>query len=270
MTDRDFERACALVSRRYGLDMEAKRILLECRLAHERARLGMPSFSAYLDLLEAGCDSVAETRFADLVTTHYTYFMRESSQFAFLESHAFPELLQRRPGRTWSILCAGCSTGEECYTLSMLVEDYARFHRMPDVRITGIDLSQPAIEEARASTYPEARIDKVPAHWRSTYFARTPEGLFTVNPAIRRRVRFLRANFADEAALAATFDLIFCRNVIIYFHAAAKQRALDALHRHLADDGYLVLGHAEIIRDRDKFAYCGDSIYRKRAKAMHA
>ena len=92
-----------------------------CRLSRERERLGFSSFSAYLDKVEAETDPEATARFVDLVTTHYTYFLRERRQFDFLRTTAFPELERSKPNRTWNILCAGCSTGEECYTASCLL-----------------------------------------------------------------------------------------------------------------------------------------------------
>ena len=94
--------------------MRSKRVLLNCRLSRERERLGFSSFSAYLDKVESETDPEATARFVDLVTTHYTYFLRERRQFDFLRTTAFPELERSKPNRTWNILCAGCSTGEEC------------------------------------------------------------------------------------------------------------------------------------------------------------
>lgn len=268
LTDKEFERACSFIDRAYGLNMKSKRILLECRLARERARTGLSTCDEYLDLVESGRDAEATARFADLVTTHYTYFLRESSQFEFIADQAFPELERRRPNRPWNILCAGCSTGEECYSVSMLVEDYARLHRIPDVRIVGVDVSAPALKEARAGVYPASRIDRVPSHWKATYFTKQEDGCFAVNERVRRRVRFAQANLAGVESLGRTFDLVLCRNVVIYLNQKAKRHAIDLLYRHLADSCYLVLGHAEIVRDRARFAYQGHSIYRKLAEAQ--
>lgn len=262
MTDTEFERTCALISRLLGLEMRAKRILLECRLSRERERLELPSFADYLDLVESGENPQVFQRFVDLVTTHYTYFMRESSQFSFLESTAFPKLEQRVHGRPWKILCAGCSTGEEAYTLSMLVEDYGRLHNAPQVAIRALDVSAPVLDTARRGVYAASHIDKVPHHWKSLYFSRDGED-FRVNENIRSRVTFQRANLDDVGAIRGSYDLILCRNVIIYFTHDAKERVINLLHQHLEPQGFLVLGHAEIARDRTKFAYEGDSIYRK-------
>ncbi|WP_080799767.1 CheR family methyltransferase [Arabiibacter massiliensis] len=266
LTDREFDRACTYLARSFGLDMRSKRVLLECRLSRERERLGMPSFSAYLDLMESGANPAARARFIDLVTTHYTYFLRESRQFDFLRTVALPELERARPRRTWNILCAGCSTGEECYTVSMLVEDYARGRDIPPVRITGIDVSEPALAEARRAVYPASRIEKVPPRWLSSYFVREGKDYAVAEP-VRRRVAFAYANLSDAAPLARTYDLILCRNVIIYFEDRTRERVLDTLHRHLALSSYLVLGHAEIVRDRALFAYRGNSIYQKLPEA---
>lgn len=190
MTDSEFEQVRSFLAQTYGLDMDSKRTLLECRLARERDRLQLPSFSAYFDLVESGRNQQERNRFVNLVTTHYTYFLRESAQFKFLFATAFPELLAKRPNRPWNILCAGCSTGEECYSVSMLVEDYARTHPIPSVRITGIDLSQPAIEEARTAAYPESRINRVPRRWRNAYFVRNVS--CTPLPSASARASFWR------------------------------------------------------------------------------
>lgn len=265
MTDNEFQRACSLVAQSYGLDMAAKRVLLECRLSREREQLGLSTYSDYLNLIESGEDRPARERFVDLITTHYTYFMRESSQLAFLQDRAFPELLQRKPDRTWRILCAGCSTGEECYTVSMLVEDFTRLHTIPDVKITGIDVSRPALDLARKAAYPRTHVDKSPRHWLAAYFDER-DGEFSVAPGIRQRVSFKTANLAEERPFAGTFDLILCRNVIIYFDRKTRQRALESLARHLSEEGYLVLGHAEIASNLGQLAYRGDSIYQRKTE----
>ena len=268
MTDSEFEQVRSFLAQTYGLDMDSKRTLLECRLARERDRLQLPSFSAYFDLVESGRNQQERNRFVNLVTTHYTYFLRESAQFKFLFATAFPELLAKRPNRPWNILCAGCSTGEECYSVSMLVEDYARTHPIPSVRITGIDLSQPAIEEARTAAYPESRINRVPRRWRNAYFVRNGQ-LYTVAERIRSSVFLAQGNLCDDEVLRRTYDLIMCRNVIIYLKAEVRNRVIATLHRHLAPSSYLMLGHAEIIRERTLFEYQGNSVYRRQAKATN-
>lgn len=266
LTDSEFERTCSYLARTYGLNMESKRVLLECRLSRERDRLGLPSFAAYLDVVESGRDPQACERFVNLVTTHYTYFLRESGQFDFIAKTAFPELLAKRPDRPWNVLCAGCSTGEECYGLSMLVEDFARTRSLPPVRITGLDVSKPSIEEARAAVYPAARVDKVPARWLRSYFSER-DGSFAVADHVRSRVSFVQGNLADPHALRRTYDLVLCRNVIIYFKDKVRDRVIGMLYDHLAPSCYLVLGHAEIVRERTLFAYRGNSIYQKQPKA---
>lgn len=242
--------------------MKAKRVLLECRLTRERERLGLSTFGQYLDMIESEQNTTARTQFINLVTTHYTYFMRESSQFSFIRDTVLPELLARRSHRPWRFLCAGCSTGDECYSLSMIVEDFAKLHPLPDVTITGVDISESVLAEARIGRYPESHIERAPRHWRMGYFK--PDGYgYVVRDQIRNRVRFYRANLTEPEALRRTYDLILCRNTIIYFEDAVKQRFITTLHQHLIDEGYLILGHAEIVRDRTRFAYQGDSIYRK-------
>ena len=266
MSDIEFKRACSLAARLYGLDMRAKRVLLECRLTRERARLGCSSYTDYLNLIESGSDRTATERFADLITTHYTYFMRESSQFTFLKEVALPRLARTNPRRTWNILCAGCSTGEECYSVSMLVEDYGRTHPIPHVRITGVDISEEALDTARKAVYPLSHVEKVPPLWLASYFEKRGDD-YAVTTPVRRRVTFRCTNLSAEDALIRTYDIILCRNVIIYFDEQARERALHMFHQHLSPEGYLVLGHAEIVRDKALFTYRGDSIYQKKPEA---
>ena len=197
MTDSEFEQVRSFLAQTYGLDMNSKRTLLECRLARERDRLQLPSFSAYFDLVES-----------------------------------------------------------------------ARTHPIPSVRITGIDLSQPAIEEARTAAYPESRINRVPRRWRNAYFVRNGQ-LYTVAERIRSRVFLAQGNLCDDEVLRRTYDLIMCRNVIIYLKAEVRNRVIATLHRHLAPSSYLMLGHAEIIRERTLFEYQGNSVYRRQAKATN-
>lgn len=267
LTDTEFERTCTYLSRTFGLDMRSKRVLLECRLSREQERVSATSFSAYLDLVESGLDPEARARFIDLVTTHYTYFLRESKQFDFLRTSALPELMRTRPRRTWNILCAGCSTGEECYSVSMLVEDFKRTHDIPPVRITGIDVSEPALREAREAIYPLSRVDKAPSRWLSSYFVKNG-GRYQVADRIRKRVSFECANLHDAKALRRTYDLILCRNVIIYFNEQTREQVLHMMYHHLAVGSYLILGHAEIVHDRAQFAYLGDSIYQRQPEAV--
>ncbi len=267
LTDREFDRVCTYLARTFGLNMRSKRVLLECRLSHERDRLGLPSFSSYFDKVESGADPEATDRFVDLVTTHYTYFLRENTQFDFLRTTALPELELARPHRQWNILCAGCSTGEECYTTSMIVEDYSRKHTIPPVRITGIDISKAAIEKARRAVYHPPHVEKVPPRWLSSYFTHDGE-TYTVTGPIRRRVTYMQANLSDPEALRRCYDLILCRNVIIYFDNRTREKVIDNLYCHLADSGYLILGHAETIHNQTKFVYRKDSVYQKQSEAI--
>lgn len=229
-------------------------------------RLGFATFGDYFAMVEENPGSPEEQRFIDLITTHYTYFMRESSQFDFIRATAFAELSQRPSNRPWRILCAGCATGEECYDLAMLAEDFSRLHNIPDVFITGIDLSEPALRRARAGVYPASCMTKVPDKWRTMYFENKGND-FKVSDRLRARIRFAQGNLSDPDMLHRTYDLVLCRNTTIYLNRDAKQRVINTLHRHLAHGGYLVLGHAEIISNRSQFEYCGNSIYRKQPKA---
>ena len=123
-------------------------------------------------------------------------------------------------------------------------------------------------KKARTAAYPESRINRVPRRWRNAYFVRNGQ-LYTVAERIRSRVFLAQGNLCDDEVLRRTYDLIMCRNVIIYLKAEVRNRVIATLHRHLAPSSYLMLGHAEIIRERTLFEYQGNSVYRRQAKATN-
>jgi chemotaxis protein methyltransferase CheR len=240
----------AVIRRESGISLsDAKKALLVGRLARRLRELGMSSYEAYLERVETDADE--RVLMLDAIATNETHFFREPAQFAFLRERVFPRWLEeaslgKRPRRVriWS---AGCSTGEEPYTLAMLLASF--FPRDWDLEVLATDLSTKALARARAAVWPIERAREIPPALLKTYMLRgtgPEEGRMKAGPDLRQIVRFERLNLADERWDSdERFDAILCRNVLIYFDAEGKRRAVSRLLDHLAEGGFFFVGHAE-------------------------
>ena len=224
--------------------------ILSRRLAKRLAFLGVRDFRDYYRLIRYGRDREQElSDLMDLLTTNETYFFREMFQLKALTDEIIPELLQRReersverPLRIWS---AGCSTGEEPYTVAMLLLETGCGKRAP-VEIIGTDISHRVLQHARRGVYGDSAFRATDDYFRQKYFRREGDG-FRVIDAVRDLVTISHLNLLDEArvALISRVDIIFCRNVMIYFDRPVRVRVADVFYRALREGGYLLLGHAD-------------------------
>lgn len=258
LTDGDFERLGRFIYDHCGIKMPpSKKTMLESRLQRRVRDLGMESFSRYCDYLFSVAGQDGETvTMIDLVTTNKTDFFREADHFTFLAERMLPRWWethggQDRPLRVWS---AGCSTGEEPYTLAMVLQQFAE--RCPgfDFRILATDISTRVLEKARLAVYGEERVRAVPEPLLRKYFLRSKdrdEKLVRIVPELRRRVLFERLNFMEAFSIRGEFDVIFCRNVIIYFDRSTQERLIGRFIEHLHADGHLFLGHSETLSGHD-------------------
>jgi len=247
---RVFRRFQAVIRRESGISLsDAKKALLVGRLGRRLRDLGIDSFEEYLERVEA--DAGERVLMLDAIATNETHFFREPAQFTFLKEKVFPRWLEdaaagHRPRRLriWS---AGCSTGEEPYSLAMLLASF--FPRDWDLEIRASDLSTKALARACAAVWPLERAREIPPALLKTYMLRgtgPEEGRMKAGPELRALVTFERLNFADETwASGGPFDAILCRNVLIYFDAEGKRRAVSRLLDHLAEGGFFFVGHAE-------------------------
>lgn len=252
LRDAEFDTLRSLIHDVAGIALApVKRTLLEARLQRRLRALGVTSFQAYLERLrELG--SVELVEMINCVTTNKTDFYREPHHFRFLQQQVLPAVEQRASGarrlRVWS---AGCSTGEEPYTIALAIAD-ALGSRLSawDVRILASDIDTTVLAHAASGTYAADRIEAVPERLRDQYFvpsAHVP-GAFDIDDRLRRLVTFRRINFADQRwPINTTFDLIFCRNVIIYFDRDTQATLFERFSRLLRRDGHLVIGHSETL-----------------------
>lgn len=249
LTDAEFRLFTELLRDRCGLHFdEATRFLVEKRITRLIKESDAGSFSSYVYQLRHGAQAEEEfSRVVDALTTNETYFFRERSQLSALVEEIIPEALSqqttgRRPISIWS---AGCSSGEEPYSIVMMALE-ANLVPGRDFRVYASDISRSVLAKARRGIYREASFRETGASTRLRYFAQK-ESLMRVSDEVKRHVDFVHMNLLDEAktTLLGAMDVILCRNVIIYFDLATKQRVMSTFHRKLRPGGYMLLGHSE-------------------------
>ncbi len=237
-----------MIHARYGIFFtDDSRFLVESRLSERLVHLGLSSFEDYHHFLRYHPDGAAEIEDAiDLLTTNETYFFREDYQLRAFSRDILSELHRRlgakRRLRIWS---AGCSSGEEAYTIAMLVHESNLF-RDWDVRIFGSDISRKVLSKARRGIYSESAFRTTSPEMIKRYFTEVSDG-WRVNDEIKTFCHFGHLNILDEERIVflGCVDVIFCRNVLIYFNKRSKMRAISLLYERLNPEGYLLLGHTE-------------------------
>lgn len=228
-----------------GINLQSgKEGLVTSRLSKRLRKLGHVDFAAYLRHVRDDPKELSEL--VDALTTNKTSFFRESQHFDFLTEAVLPTLAERGDAaRFWS---AGCSTGEEPYTLAMVLSETRPAARRLDARILATDISSRALAQARAGRYSAATVADVPSHLLQRHFVRERapgDDRYRVGEAVRRLVTFARLNLMAHWPMRGPFDVILCRNVMIYFDRPTQQRLVDRFADLLAPSGYLIVGHSE-------------------------
>ncbi|HYK01560.1 MAG TPA: protein-glutamate O-methyltransferase CheR [Thermoanaerobaculia bacterium] len=270
LTDEEFALFQTLIYREAGIHLSPmKKALLVSRLGKRLRELGLRSFAAYHRIVreDRGGELV---RMLDAICTNETHFFREPRQFAHIESTIVPawraDAEAGRRAKSIRVWSAACSTGEEPYSIAMLLAHCFADDPQWRIEILASDLSTRVLQQAREGVWPIQRAKHIPEHLLKAYMMRgrrTQEGLMKAKPGLRSLIDFARVNLNDPSpAVTGRFDLIFCRNVLIYFDDASKARVLDRLLAHLAPSGFIFLGHAESLsRWTDRVRSVGPTIY---------
>jgi chemotaxis protein methyltransferase CheR len=261
LTDAEFESLVKFIRANYGIDLRKKRLLIEARMYSVLTEKKLSTFSEYFELLRH--DGNELNTLMNKLTTNHTYFMREPRHFEFLKDVILPRQEKTNREHNLRIWSAGCSTGEEAYTAIMTMEDYFRGIPGWDYRILATDISTKVLTNAQQGVYAAESLRNLPHAWEHLYFRKSGDA-YVLNDEIKREVIFRQLNLMDDFHFQHPFDLIFCRNVMIYFGQDSKDKLVRKFCEVLKPGGYLFIGHSETIqRDAASFRYIEPSIYQK-------
>lgn len=267
LSDRDFAWIAERLHSQCRISLgEGKREMVHARLGKRLRDLGLHSYKDYLHHLQTDLSGEELNTMVDLLTTNLTFFLREAPHFQYLRDTLIPSWRDSKKNRLrlWS---AGCSSGEEAYSLAMLLLETMPPEKLTDTLILATDISARMLEKARAGIYPAAALREVPPHWRAAYFRNGRQGKdlsYRVNELPRRLVRLRPLNLAGPWPMQGRFDLIFCRNVMIYFDVPTQEELVRRFHDMLHPGGVLVVGHSEsLTRIRHPLHYIQPSVYQR-------
>ena len=267
ITDREFGELVQFIRENYGINLSQKRSLVLGRLQHYIDQSGFANFSAYFHSVVSDKTGKAGSVLVDKLTTNHTYFWREPQHFEFLKMSVLPALIReeskRKDLRIWS---AGCSTGEEPYTLAMLLDSFLGSEKpLWDTQILATDISASVLEEAQKGVYHISQMEALPGNWRTSYTEKVDKEYCLLKDAIRREVIFRRFNLMNQVfPFKRKFHLIFCRNVMIYFDADTRRQLVNRFYDHMESGGYLFIGHSESLgRQESGYRFVAPAVYRK-------
>ena len=267
ITDVEFTRIYKFLKQRYGVDMHRKREIVEGRLENYVRDKGFATYTEYMDTLEQDITGELEKDMVNILTTNHTFFMRETEHFDFLRRIVLPELKAKEAGKKdLSIWCGASSTGEEPYTLAMVLKDFFGLeHDKWDTQILATDVSTAALSHAIAGIYTREQIEPMPDAWKRRYFKADKEGeYYTVTDEIKREVLFRKFNLMEPFPFRRRMHVIFLRNVMIYFDNATKRSLVQKIYEGMEPGGYFFIGRTETIeRDWVPFEMIQPSVYRK-------
>jgi len=265
-SDADF-RALAQVAYDYaGIALsDSKRNLLYSRLSRRLRHLGFDSFAEYREYLQGNRSEIEN--FINSISTNHTKFFREAHHFEHLRAHVavpFPQALRAGTARRLRIWSAGCSSGEEPYTIAVVLKREIPDIRSQDVKILATDIDTEVLAKAAQGIFAVSATDDVPAAYRD-FFRRDKDGRHvTIDSELRDAIAFRRLNLMDEWPFRGPFDAIFCRNVMIYFDGATKTRLIERFTRMIRPGGWLYIGHSEsLIGAHPGLQSVGRTVYRR-------
>ena len=272
ITEKEFQQLTGYIREHYGIKLgQEKRALVLGRLTQILAKQNMPSFTAYFEHLIADDSGQAVYELLNRITTNHTYFMREPAHFTIFEKRVLPWVREMaaddRDARIWS---AGCSRGQEPYTLAMIMQDFFGHDKMKwSTQILATDISQQALTAASSGVYAAEETEPLPDRWKKMHFHKTGLDQLQVNEALRSQLVIRRFNLMNQQfPFKKKFHVIFCRNVMIYFDGPTKRDLVKRFHQHLLPGGYLFIGHSESLgRENSGFQYVQPAVYRKEQRS---
>ena len=266
ITTQEFNRIREYIKANYGISLnDEKKSLIYSRLRTTLVDQGFDNFTDYFDHLLKDKSGAGITTFVNKVTTNHTFFMRESDHFDYLREHVMPYIADTyRSQKDLRLWCCACSSGEESVTLQMIVHDYFKKKgEQWNTQMLATDISPQVLDKAVYARYPTETLANLPQSWQNDYFAK--EGANSaVKPAIRDNILYRKLNMMDAFPFKKRFQVIFCRNVMIYFDAAVRDAVVKKFYDVTEPGGYLFIGHSESLNHTDTaYKYIKPAIYRK-------
>ncbi len=258
----EFSRVARLIYKTCGIHLkEGKQDLVKARLGRRLRTLALGSFDEYFDLVENDATGVELAEMVDLLTTNKTEFFRDSAHFEFIRREILPWCSDLERVRFWS---AGCSTGQEPYSLAIVVREFFRDLSRRDCRILATDICRPALDRALEGKFAEADTEGLPSEYRSRYFSKTDGGSIRVGPALSGLIHFARLNLMEKWPMRGPFQLIMCRNVMIYFDRETRGELVGKFSNLLGPGGCLMVGLSESLTGLSHtLKYVQPAVYRK-------
>ena len=263
ISDNDFNRLAKFIQTNYGIDLTQKRQLITGRLSNPLKQRGYTSFSDFVNQVIQTKDNDLITLLLDKLTTNYTFFMREKEHLDLFCQKIIPDIVQRHQrDKTLAIWSAGCSTGEEPYNITMFLFDYLGPQAAQwDTRLLATDISNRAMTAAKKGVYELP--DTIPPDWKKKYFVKQPDGHYQVAPKVRDNVIFQPFNLMDPIHFRRKFDVIFCRNVMIYFDQPTKDALVQRFYDATVPGGYLLISKSENLSANTPYRRLAPSTFQK-------
>lgn len=263
ISDDDFSRLVKFIHGQYGIDLSQKRQLVTSRLSSLVTQQGFSSFTPFLDKLLKKQDQGDMELVLNRLTTNYTFFMREKEHLDLFCQKIIPDIVQRhQKDKTLAIWSAGCSTGEEPYNITMFLFDYLGAQASQwDTRLLATDISNRAMTAAKKGVYELP--DTIPADWKKKYFIPQSGGQYQVAPRVRDNVIYQPFNLMDPIKFRRKFDVIFCRNVMIYFDQPTKDALVRRFYDATAPGGYLLISKSENLSANMPYRRLAPSTFQK-------
>lgn len=266
ITDSEFQRIVSYMHKNYGIDLSQKRVLVGGRLENYLARNGYASCDEYMAKVENNPGGEEATDIVNALTTNHTYFMRESEHFDFMQKTVLPWAKAKAAAtKDLRIWCGASSTGEEPYTLAMVLMDYFGLeHSSWDTKVLATDISTRVLAHAARGIYLKEDIDPLPSKWKQRYFKQISAEEYQVKDVLKNELIFRQFNLMNPLPFRKRFHIVFLRNVMIYFPNETKHQLVQRIYDCMEPGGYLFIGTTESLdRHKINFQYVQPSVYRK-------
>lgn len=265
LTSQEFEKLCLFIKKKYGIDLFKKKALIESRL---NSFINSHAYDNYTHLIDDILNNKSDKLMILLLnklTTNHTYFMREKEHFDYFSKIVMPYLKTSVKDKDLRIWCAGCSSGEEAYTLAILIAESLGCEKDNWERtLLATDISLNVLNKAKQGIYSAQSLVNMPEEWVKKYFIKVDSLNYRICDAIKSQVVFKQINLMDPFQFKKPFDVIFCRNVMIYFDPATKNKLINNYFNITKPGGYLFIGHSETVAKHEtKYTYVKPAVYRK-------